>query len=100
MARKGDQARTEVTNRILEAFPGSFISEKKIYVNTIEGGEPIQFAIALTMPKIPVVNAAGGSDTAGNHDWSENATTATPIEITPEDDAKVTALMERLGIKD
>lgn len=98
MARKGDQARQDVMNKILAVFPGSFIADKKVYVNVLEGGEEIQFAISLTMPKVPVVN---GNASTGNHDWSgANTSAATPIEISAEEDAKVSALMERLGIKD
>lgn len=99
MARKGDQARQDVMMKILSTFSGSFISDKKVYVTAMEGGEPIQFAIALTMPKVPVANS-NGTASEGNHDWSEALAIATPVEISAEDDAKVNALMERLGIKD
>lgn len=105
MARKGDQARAEVMTRIVNAFPGSFIQDKKIYVTAIEGGEAIQFAVSLTMPKTPVAGPDGstGVDAAGNHDFSGTAAkpvTPTATEISPEDSAKVDALMARLGIKE
>lgn len=104
MARKGDQARSTVTNTILSAFPGSFVADKKIYVAAEEGGEAIQFAISLTMPKNPVANPGGGAPTpvtGGSHDWSGGMAVpaATPIEIPKEEDEKVLALMERLGIE-
>lgn len=99
MARKGDAARAEVMERLLSAFDGAFLADKKVYVSVIENGEPIQFAISLTMPKVPVV-AAGGAPTASNHDWSgESAPVAQPINISEEDSAKVEALMQKLGIK-
>lgn len=105
MARRGDQARQDVTNRILNAFAGSFVQDKKIYVNVLEGGEAIQFAISLTMPKTPVAGPAAGSgiDAAGNHDFSDMNTKPvmpTQTEISAEDSAKVDELMKRLGIKD
>lgn len=104
MARKGDQARSDVMNQIVSAFPGAFIQDKKIYVTANEGGEAIQFAISLTMPKTPVAGPAGGAgtDAAGNHDFSgasAKPVTPTATEITPEDEAKVDALMKRLGIE-
>lgn len=100
MARKGDQARQDVMMKILSTFAGSFISDKKVYVTAVEGGEPIQFAITLTMPKVPVASSSGEVSVA-NHDWSDtSATVNIPVEISAEDDAKVNALMERLGIKD
>jgi len=105
MARKGDQARQEVMNKILNAFDSAFIQDKKIYVSAVEGGEAIQFAVSLTMPKTPIAppNGVTGVDAAGNHDFG--SITAKPVvpaqtEISAEDEAKVNALMERLGIKD
>ena len=99
MARKGDAARAEVMERLLSAFDGAFLADKKVYVSVIENGEPIQFAISLTMPKTPVV-AAGGVPAASNHDWSaESVQAAQPINISEEDSAKVNALMQKLGIK-
>lgn len=100
MARRGDTARQEVTNKIIGAFPGSFVQDKKIYVNVSENGEAIQFAISLTMPKTPIDGPSNVE--AGDYDFSNP--TAKPVipiakEISAEDDAKVTALMERLGIK-
>lgn len=102
MARKGDQARQEVMNKIASAFENSFIQDKKIYVTAAEGGEAIQFAVSLTMPKVPISGSASSVNTSadGNHDWSDKSTTSTPVEISAEDSAKVEELMRRLNISD
>lgn len=102
MARKGDQARAEVMEKILRTFEGSFVQDKKIYVTAAEGGETIQFAVSLTMPKIPVSGSAPSVNTSadGNHDWSDKPATATPVEISTEDNTKVEELMRRLNISD
>lgn len=105
MARRGDQARQDVMNKILNTFDSAFVQDKKIYVSAIEGGEAIQFAISLTMPKTPVAVPTGetGFDAAGNHDF--NSAAAKPViptqtQASPEDEAKVEELMKRLGITD
>ena len=102
MAKKGDQARESVKNIIIDAFASknSFVAfqDKKIYVQVPDGpnGEVLQFAITMTMPKVPVV-AIQTNDTAA--DWMNDPpeVSQTPVELTPEDEAKVQELMERLG---
>jgi len=97
LAKRGDTAREAVKNKIIEAFGEDFVAfvDKKIYVQASDGGEMIQFAIAMTMPKNPVeagnnsnVSAAGGSV----------APVATPTELSTEDKEKVAGLMAKLGL--
>lgn len=97
MAKRGDTAREAVKNKIIEAFGEDFvgIADKKIYVQVSDGGEMIQFAIAMTMPKNPLevgnnsdVTAAGGSV----------APVTTPTELSSEDKEKVADLMKKLGL--
>lgn len=110
MAKKGDAARAAVTNKIVEAFDaiGSYVAtqDKKIFVNMPDGpgGEVLQFAISITMPKTQI---SGGSAPTGGMDWSaqtEGVPTAAPMtintELSGEDKAKVQALMQSLGIND
>ncbi len=108
MSKKGDQARESVKNIIIDAFTqkNAFVAfqDKKIYVQVPDGpnGEVLQFAIAMTMPKVPVV---AGAPTTAPTDWSSDSISAgenpqvTPTELSPEDKAKVQELMERLGVK-
>lgn len=97
MAKRGDIAREAVKNKIIEAFGEDFVAfvDKKIYVQASDGGEMIQFAIAMTMPKNPIeggnnsdVSAAGGSV----------APATTPTELSSEDKEKVADLMKKLGL--
>ena len=97
--RRGDIAKQEVTNRILEAFGNDIaaVQDKKIYINVKEGAETVQIAISLTMPKAPVTAEPIGN-TGGIDFSSEPATNHTPVDISPEDRAAVEALKIRLGI--
>lgn len=100
--RRGDAAKTAAINTILNTFEGSFLLDKKIYINMKDGpnGEIVQLSIALTMPKTPinastvsVAAPAGNSNVAA---W-ENAP-ATPTELSQKDKMKVEELCKKLGI--
>lgn len=102
MARKGELARDNATKIIADAFGSNFVAiqDKKIYVWVDDGGEKVQFAISLTMPKVTVGTAAPSS-----HDWTTSAEPAAapqPVvqhtEMTAEDQAKVEELMKMLNI--
>ena len=100
--RRGDAAKTAAINTILNTFEGSFLLDKKIYINVKDGpnGEVIQLSIALTMPKTPVsastvpISAPAGDSNAAA--WE--STPATPTELSSEDKAKVADLCARLGL--
>lgn len=53
MARKGDEAKSKIIEKIKESFGQDFvgIQDKKLYVVQEENGEKLQFAISITMPK-------------------------------------------------
>lgn len=100
--RRGDAAKAAAINTILNTFEGSFLLDKKLYVNVKDGpnGEVVQLSIALTMPKTPV-SASAASVTAPTGDsnaaaWENKP--ATPTELSAEDKAKVADLCARLGI--
>lgn len=86
--RRGDAAREAVKDKILSTFKDSFVQDKKIYLweNDGPGGELIQFAITMTMPKAPV-GRTGISETKEDK-----------VELTEEDQKTVEELMKRLGI--
>lgn len=99
--RRGDAAKAAAINTILNTFEGSFLLDKKIYINVKDGpnGEVVQLSIALTMPKtpvsasaVPVIASADGNAAA----WESKP--ATPTELSAEDKAKVADLCARLGI--
>ena len=107
MAKRGDAAREAVKNKIIEAFGPNFVAflDKKIYVEAQDGpgGETLQFAITMTMPKTSVSREEGTNTTApASSDWSGPAAAtpvATPTEITDDDKAKVAELMKKLGLE-
>ena len=61
MAIKGAEAKLEITNKILELFPGSFKYDKEIRIPVIENGETIQIKVTLTAAK---TNVEVGGDMA------------------------------------
>lgn len=102
MTKRGDLARENVKDTIIEAFKkdGNYIDiqNKKIYVQARDGngGEIIQFAITITMPKAPIVS------TPNPNDWTqEEETSSESISTTldPADQAKVEELKKILGVE-
>ena len=97
MAR-GSQSKEEITQRILETFPGSFINEKEIRIPWTEGAENLQVKISLTCAKTNV------ECNTSNVTPGETVTTTTPaqepsiVKPTEEEKANVAALMAKLGL--
>ena len=91
---KGTQAKTEITNKILEVFDGAFINDKEIRIPWVENGEIVQIKVALTCAK---VNIEGGAATA-----SVQQTTSVPApedrKITEAEKQEVNNLIEKLGL--
>lgn len=99
--RRGDAAKTAAINAILNTFEGSFLLDKKIYINVKDGpnGEVVQLSIALTMPKTPVnASAVPVAAPADGNVAAWESKPATPTELSSEDKAKVVDLCRRLGI--
>lgn len=104
MARKGDIGREKVKQKIIAAFGEDFAGEqdKKLYVWADDGGEKVQFAIAMTMPKTQI-----GAVPKNSNDWTEESiapigSVVSPVaqNISPEDEEKIQNLMKTLGIVD
>ena len=104
MAKRGDIARQNVQDIIVKAFGADCVGvqDKKIYVYADDGGEKIQFAVSITMPKVPVTcgGSVGSNETAGSVEvnTSPAASPVMPIELSAEDKAKVAELMKTLGL--
>lgn len=100
--RKGDAAKAAAINTILNTFEGSFMVDKKLYINVKDGpnGEMVQLAIALTMPKTPVtadvVPVAAPKADANAAAWESKP--STPTKLSADDEKKVADLCARLGI--
>ena len=98
MARKGEIAREKVKQTIINAFGENFVAEqdKKLYVWADDGGEKVQFSIALTMPKTII-----GEAPRNTNDWTDMPvmeTSAPTVSISEEDSAKIAELMKTLEL--
>jgi hypothetical protein len=90
MAIKGAQAKDNLTKLIIEALGDNFVlvQDKKIYANMDDGGEMVQIAISMTMPKTPVAGPVGVS----------TASPPAQTELSESDKAKIQELKAKLGI--
>lgn len=98
---KGTKAKENLTKIIIDALGDSFIkvADKKIYAWSDDGGEQVQIALSMTMPKTPV--GAGAPTTAGlvgsgSSINSEGTATSVSTELSPEDKEQVERLKEKL----
>lgn len=112
MAR-GNEAKEIITKKIIECFgqDQAFMYDKKLYINTKEGGEPIQVCLTLTCPKTMVApsGAAAPSEPprsafSGGFDFESIGleapapTTFEPAAITNAERETVQNLMRKLGL--
>ncbi len=105
MAAKGSILKQEVAEKILAAFPGSFLYNdgKEIRINGTENGEFLQIKISMTCAKVAV---EGGDDTilpgekvaaiAGVKPTGTNE--KIPQEPTAEEKERLTTLLNKLGL--
>ena len=103
MAVKGAQLKGEITQKILAAFPGSFLYNdgKEIRIDGIEAGERVQIKVTLTASKTPVDSNGSVSEipTAGTINFEETpAVDKSPNEPTEEEKARLKTLLENLGL--
>ena len=99
--------------KIIECFgqEQAFIYDKKLYINTKEGGEPIQVCLALTCPKTMVTPSgvaapveppksafSGGFDFESMGLEVPEPAAFQPAAITPGERETVQDLMKRLGL--
>lgn len=109
MAARGTLAKEEITQKIIEAFGQDrvILSDKKIYINTKENGEPIQVCLALTCPKTLVGETATAAAATAKAGVDFGAFGAAPAaapepykvpEITSEERQTVQDLMKALGL--
>lgn len=98
--KKGELARQSIIEGITNLFKqqDSYVGfqDKKIYVNAQDGfgGEIIQFAISLTMPKNPITIGERTKKENPN-DWTNEEPST---ELSKEDEASIERLKEMLGI--
>lgn len=97
---KGNVAKEQVTNTIINAFGDKFIgiSDKKIYVWAEENGEQLQIAISMTMPKTQIVAGDIVAAPIGTTGTTSAPAAPTPVDISPEDKEAVEMLKKKLGV--
>ena len=100
MAIKGAEAKLEITNKILELFPGSFKYDKEIRIPVIENGEEVQIKVSLTAAKVNVERDGGVLDFTKKTETTAQTTSAAPQSFEPTEEEKniVNDLISKLGL--
>ena len=100
MAARGSQAKMDITKKILDYFPNSFVYEKEIRIPYVEDGVEGQIKLTLTAAKTIV----DGGDTVIP---KETKTIETQLiqtnedtiqEPTEEEKERLTTLLNKLGL--
>ena len=94
MAAKGTQAKTEITNKILEVFDGAFVNDKEIRIPWNEGSEVVQIKVALTCAKVNIENAGG----AGLVQQTTSVSAPENRQITETEKQEIYGLIDKLGL--
>ena len=105
MAARGSILKTEISKKIIDTFPNSFLYNdgKEIRINGMEDGVPIQIKVVLTAAKVAV---EGGSDVVLPGENTATAVDAKPVGInekipqepTAEEKERLAMLLEKLGL--
>jgi len=107
MAVKGQALKGEITQKILAAFPGSFLYNdgKEIRIDGMEAGERVQIKVTLTASKTPVDNdgtitviSTGDKPEKIEFENSGSVRTIEPNEPTEEEKKRLKTLLENLGL--
>ena len=103
MAAKGAQLKSEITKKILETFPGSFLYNdgKEIRINGTEDGQNLQIKVALTCAKV----AVGLEDEIPETSEGEKKILSFPMpkpqpidEPSEDEKERLKTLLEKLGL--
>lgn len=105
MGAKGSILKQEVAEKILAAFPGSFLYNdgKEIRINGIENGESLQIKVTLTCAKVAVEGEddavlPGEKTAAIENVKSTGANEKIPQEPTAEEKERLATLLNKLGL--
>ena len=106
MAVRGSQAKAEIQKKILETFPGSFITDKMIRIPMTEDGEVLQIKCTLTaakdiidpQPKVTQTAPAPTNSEVPFEECMNPPEDAQDWKMTKEEEKKVAAIMSRLGM--
>ena len=98
---KGNEAKAALIKRFAAAVGSDYLGEqdKKYYFNSKENGEVVQIAISMTCPKTPVsFNGHGGDLNFDEDDESRVSTSASPVEMSEDEQATLARLMKELDL--
>ena len=103
MASRGSILKKEVTEKILAAFPGSFLYNdgKEIRINGTEEGQLLQIKVTLTAAKVAV---EGGNDSVLSKTEAETGekiiqtSEKIPQEPSVEEKERLAMLLNKLGL--
>jgi len=102
---KGSQLKEEITQKILDTFPGSFRYDKELRIPGLESGEQLQIKVTLTCAKTNVKNEDGEIPMSSSMEYADESsvsvsttTGSTPVAPTDEEKARVSELVKRLGL--
>lgn len=90
---KGVQAKADITAKILEVFPNSFINDKEIRIPMKEDGADIQIKITLTAAKDLVIQR----NTVSQEDVAVAAVPKVAV-VSEEERKNVSKLLASLGL--
>ena len=98
----GEEAKTKLINKIIEALGDSYIGcvDKKYYFISYENGSEKQVAISLTCPKNPVAVSGAPVVRSGGIDFEAEPVLTAPktTEVSEEERQTVVDMMRRLGL--
>jgi hypothetical protein len=106
MAARGSVLKSEISKKILQTFPGSFLYNdgKEIRINGFEDGQLIQIKLSLTASKTAVENENAApltekTETTTTKESSEpSVKEKIPQEPSEEEKQRLTNLLNKLGL--
>lgn len=99
MAIKGQKAKQEVAQKILETFNGSFLYEKEIRIPCVEDGAEIQIKVTLVAAKANVnPNGEIITPNAENTEAAPNVDSTEPAAYTETEKKNIATLLKELGL--
>lgn len=100
MAAKGSIAKQRIIEKILQAFPESFLYNdgKEIRINESEDGNPVQIKITLTAAKVAVESEKQINKTEQEENYTYAPVEKVIDEPSDEEKERLKTLLEKLGI--
>lgn len=95
MAARGQKIKTQIMQKILDTFEGSFINDKEIRICGEEDGYPIQIKVTLTAAKENIDNP---NEIGYEPPQAADSADTVEVSITSEEKKTVAQLLACLGL--